>query len=118
MNEFDTNTANDLPPLPQAPWGTMLTTLALLFLFAALVFAVYYASGRLDESVTAQTGEQQLQELRDSERAILNNYGYDAETNAHRIPIDRAIDILIEEAKVNKGEMKSFPAKPRRGGGM
>jgi hypothetical protein len=104
---------NDLPPLPEAPWGTMLTTLALLFFFAALVFLVYYSSGRLNDSVTAQTGEQQLQELRDSERAILNNYGYDAETSTHRIPIDRAMETLIDEAKANKGEMTSFPAKKK-----
>jgi hypothetical protein len=109
----DNETPNDLPPLPEAPWGTMLTTLALLFLFAALVFVVYYSSGRLDESVTAQTGEQQLQELRDSERAILNNYGYDAETSTHRIPIEKAMEVLIEEAKANKGEMKSFPVKKK-----
>jgi hypothetical protein len=111
MYEYDAVSQNDLPPLPEAPWGTMLTTLALLFLFAALVFVVYYSSNRLDESVTARTGEQQLRELQDSERAILNNCGYDAETNTHRIPIDRAMDALIEEAKANKGEMKSFPAK-------
>ncbi len=118
MNDTNTDTPSDLPPLPEAPWGTMLTTLALLFLFAALVFVVYYSSSRLDESVTARTGEQQLQELRDSERAILNNYGYDAETNTRRIPIEKAMEMLIEEAKANKGEMKSFPAKPRRGDGM
>jgi hypothetical protein len=91
----------------------MLTTLLLLFVFAGIVFVVYHYSGKLDESVTATTGEQQLQELRDSERAILNNYGYDPETNTHRIPIDRAMDALIEEAKANKGEMKSFPAKKK-----
>lgn len=114
MTEHSNNeTPTDLPPLPEAPWGTMLTTLALLFVFAALVFVVYYSSERLEESVTVRTGEQQLQELRDSERAILNNYGYDAETKTHRIPIDRAMETLIEEAKSNKGEMKSFPAKKK-----
>lgn len=104
---------NDLPPLPEAPWATMLTTLALLFLFAGLMTLVYYSSDRLNESVTARTGEEELQTLRDSERAILNNHGYDPETGTHRIPIDRAMDILIEEAKANKGEMQSFPAKKK-----
>lgn len=110
--EYDLNTeTNNLPPLPQAPWATMLTTLLLLFVFGATMFVIYHYSPRFDESVTAQTGEQQLQELRDSERVILDNYGYDPETNTHRMPINNAMDELIKEAKANGGEMKSFPVK-------
>lgn len=92
----------------------MLATLLHLFVFAGFVFVIYHYSPRFDESVTAQTGEQRLQELRDSERAILDNYGYDPETKTRRMPINNAMDELIKEANANGGEMKSFPAKSKK----
>ena len=36
----DTNVPDELPPLPGAPWATMLTALAILFVFGGLVALV------------------------------------------------------------------------------
>ena len=58
-------------------------------------------------------GEQQLQELRSQESEILDHYGWDPTTKTWRIPIDRAMSVLIEQGKA-KGDMQSFPVAPKQ----
>jgi len=104
----------ELPPLPRAPWATMLTALLILFFFAASVLVVLeYSKDIGPHTADAATAEQHLQELRAAEKERLENYGYDAQTKTFSIPIERAMTILIEEGKA-KGEMQSFPdPKPK-----
>jgi hypothetical protein len=108
-----TETSLDEPDTPRAPWATMVTTLLVLFLFGGALFALF-EFGKAFQAPSAVENEQ-LRELRSSEREILDNYGYDAETKTYRIPIDRAMRVLIDESKA-KGEMSSFPApsKPKK----
>lgn len=102
-----------LPDPPAAPWATMVTTLLILFVFGALVVAVLRYGEGLDARPSAPPAdEHQLQELRAAEREILDNYGHDPQTQTYRIPVERAMGVLIDEAKP-KGEMQSFPAKPK-----
>jgi hypothetical protein len=101
--------ADELPPLPRVPWVTMVVALVILFFFAALVVGVLDYAKNLGAPAAA-SGEQQLKELRAQERDILDNPGYDPATKTWRIPIDQAMNVLIEEGK-SKGEMRSFPAK-------
>jgi len=104
---------NELPPLPGIPWLTMFTALLVLFVFAGLVAVVLDYSKEIGgKTSTALSGEQQLQELRAAEKDRLETSGYDPQTKAINIPIERAMNILIDEAKT-KGEMQSFPAAPK-----
>ena len=103
----------ELPPLPRAPWATMLTALVILFIFAGMVMVVLRSSESLDPSSSAPTGVKDLEELRTQEREILNSHGYDPATKTRRMPIDEAMQTLIDEGKA-KGEMQSFPTKAKK----
>jgi hypothetical protein len=103
----------ELPPLPRAPWATMLTALVFLFVFAGLVMIVLRSSENLDVSAPPQSGAKELEELRAQENEILNNRGYDPATKSWRMPIDQAMQVLIDEGKA-KGEMQSFPVKGKK----
>jgi hypothetical protein len=111
-NETNPNDAPELPAYPGAPWATMATALAILFVFAGLVVIVLYYSRNMGDTPVVESGEQQLKELRAQQRDILDNYGYDQATKSWRIPIDQAMAVLVEEGK-SKGDMYSFPAVPR-----
>jgi hypothetical protein len=113
MTEENTNAADILPPIQNAPWLTMATALLILFVFAGLVVGVLQYAKSMTAAPAAPTGEQQLKELRAQQRDILDNPGYDPSTKTWRIPIDQAMSILIEEGK-SKGELQSFPAKPKK----
>ena len=103
----------ELPPLPRPPWATMLTALAILFVFAGMLIFVLRSSENLDTSSSSPSGAKELEELRTQEREILNGSGYDSATKTWRIPIDQAMQTLIDEGKA-KGEMQSFPAKKKK----
>jgi hypothetical protein len=111
IDDPETSVQDELPPLPRLPWVTMLTALIILFVFGGLVALVLEYSKNTGESPAA-AGEQQLQELRARERAILDNYGYDQATKTWHIPIDQAMSVLVEEGKT-KGDMQSFPSAPK-----
>jgi hypothetical protein len=112
MAETAPNSPDELAEPPAAPWLTMVTTLLVLLVFGALIFAVFdYYDKKLKPAATE--GETELQKLRDSEREILDNFGYDAETKTYRIPIDRAMEDLIQEAKA-KGELQTFPVQAKK----
>lgn len=109
----ETTETPELPPLPAAPWGTMLTALIILFVFVGLVMVVLHYADNMGATPTSTSGEQQLQELRAAEREILTSYGYDTQAKSYRIPVERAIEELLTEAKDGKGRLKSFPASPK-----
>src|SRR5580704_9156643 len=107
----ETSILNELPPVPPLPWVTMLTALIILFVFGGLVVLILEYAKNTGET-PAVAGEQQLQELRARERDILDNYGYDQATKTWHIPIDQAMNVLIEEGKTT-GDMRSFPVAPK-----
>jgi hypothetical protein len=113
-DEPNTSVSTELPPLPKAPWVTMLTALLILFFFAAMVVVVLHYAENIGAAPASASGENQLKELRASESETLNSHGYDPQTKSYRIPIDRAINALIDEANGNGGQLKSFPAAPKK----
>lgn len=111
MANYDTETPGAPGALPEpagTPWVTMIATLLILFVFGGLVVFLYEYASSMTASQQPASGEQQLQELRTQERAILDHDGYDPATKTWRIPIDRAMTVLIQEGKTN-GDIKSFP---------
>jgi hypothetical protein len=102
----------DLLPPQATPWATMLSALAILFVFGGLIVLVMECSKDTGAPEAALTGEEQLRELRAAEKARLESEGYDPSTGTNHIPIERAMDILIEEGNA-KGQMTSFPAAPK-----
>ena len=86
----------------------MLTAAVILLVFGGLVALVLAFADNVWDTRTTATGEQQLQELRTQESEILDNYGWDEATKTWRIPIEKAMNVLIEQGKA-KGEMQSFP---------
>jgi hypothetical protein len=107
------NIPDQLPPLPRAPFATMLATLVVLLVFGGLVGWVLTKADNLREKHTTATGEQQLQELRAGESEILDHYGWDPATKTWRIPIEKAMTVLVEQGKA-KGEMQAFPVAPKQ----
>lgn len=112
MIENATDTT-ELPPLPSPPWATMLTALAILFVFAGMVAIVLRSSENIPATFSTPPGAKDLEELRMQEREILNSSGFDPATKTWRMPIDDAMQVLIDEGKA-KGEMRSFPAKKNK----
>jgi len=116
MANYDTSTPGApgaLPEPPGAPWVTIITSMLIFFVFGGMVVFFVEYSKTLDGGPTSASGEQQLQELRAQQRDVLDNYGYDPATKTWRVPVDRAMSVLIEEGKT-KGEMASFPTPKKQ----
>ena len=90
--------------------GTILTLAA-----TGLAIQFYWSESReklVYEQVLAPAGEQ-LKEQRAREDRDLGSYGYvDRNTNKVRVPIQRAMDLIVQEAAAGK---HSWPTTPYRG---
>jgi hypothetical protein len=110
-----TETKSELAPEimdPPFPVVTILTTLAILFVFVGLVGLIYYYSNNLDATAPVViTGEQKLAELVGSQNDQLNNYGYDKQLNSVRIPVAISVERMIEAGR-STGKLP-FPMKPK-----
>jgi hypothetical protein len=86
------------------------TVITLLLTVAAIVYYFDYAHEEaVYENVLAPPGEQ-LRELRAKEDGQLYTYGYiEREKGAVRVPIDRAMELTIQEAAAGK---YSYPTAP------
>jgi len=112
MANYDTSmpgAPGALPEPPGAPWVTIITSVLIFFVFGGLVVFFVEYSKSLEAGSNPVSGEQQLQELRAQQRDVLDNYGHDANAKTWRIPVDRAMNVLVEEGRT-KGEMTTFPA--------
>lgn len=109
----DSTYSDELPPVQRPPWATMATALAVLFVFAILVVLIMAKGKDLSDPSAGVAGASQLSDLRAQEREILENYRYNPETDSWQIPIDQAMNALIDEAKSNNGALKTFPTRPR-----
>jgi hypothetical protein len=82
------------------PWGTVIGVSLSLLLFVALVGMLFWSTtlNRSDLLTEGKTPEQKLQELQAEDRMTLANYGWiDRTKGVVRIPIDRAMTLLIKE---------------------
>ncbi len=114
MNESTNAPVSDeLPPPVSAPWATMATVLAVLFVFGVLVALIMAKGNDLRDPSAGVAGAQQLSDLRAQEREILENCHYSSESDSWQIPIEAAMNALIEEGKTG-GRMQSFPARPKK----
>jgi hypothetical protein len=86
------------------PMGTVIGVSLSLVLFAALVVMLLWftALNRSELPAEGKTPEQKLQELQAQDRMTLSNYGWiDRTKGIVRIPIDRAMTILVEESNAD-----------------
>ena len=58
----------------------------------------------------AATEEQDLRKLRDAEDHVLTTYGLDPKTGAARIPIERAMEIILRQQNAQPATRPSQPA--------
>jgi hypothetical protein len=87
------------PDQKAMPVVTMLASALLFFLFVLLVVIMFGITKQfytgVDESAEKQ---KQMRELREADRATLSSYGKN-DRGGYRIPIDRAMQRLIEESE-------------------
>ena len=92
---------------------TLIGVILSLSLFVVLVGIMFWFTNvNLRESpLEGKTPMQKLRELQATDRTSLSNYGWvDRPNGIVRLPIDRAITLLLEEADA---EAKSVPAQER-----
>ncbi len=97
------------------PPGTVIGVSLSLLLFAALVGTLLWftALNRRELPVEGKTPEQKLQELQAQDRMTLSNYGWvDRPKGIVRIPIDRAMSLLVEDR--NSEEQAKLPPIPMK----
>jgi hypothetical protein len=95
--------------------GTVIGVGLSLLLFAALIGILFWLTARNTNEPQAEgkTAEQKLAELQAQDRKALSEYGWiDRPKGIVRIPIDRAISLLVEERNAEE-KGKSAPT-PRR----
>jgi hypothetical protein len=98
------------PALPEPdrramPVVTMIGAVLVFFLFVLLVVIMFGITKRfytpVDESADRQ---KQMKELREADRAILTSYG--KSDKGYRVPIDRAMQLVIDESKADGKKAK------------
>jgi hypothetical protein len=97
------------------PSGTVIGVSLSLLLFAALVGMLFWftALNRSELPAEGKTPEQILQELQAQDRMTLSNYGWiDRTKGIVRIPIDRAMTLLVEAR--NADEQPQSAPIPRK----
>jgi hypothetical protein len=100
MTDPSTN-SHEGPDRGRLPVVTMLGAALSFFLFVVLVGLMYYiAKPAPNDDIAERT--RQLKELRDSDQATLNSYG--KTDKGYRVPIDRAIELLIKESAKQQKE--------------
>jgi len=97
------------------PPGTVIGVSLSLLLFVALVGTLFWftALNRRELPIEGKTPEQKLQELQAQDRMTLSNYGWvDRPQGIVRIPIDRAMSLLVEDR--NSEEQAKLPPIPMK----
>lgn len=88
---------------PNAPFIVLLGVGTIVFLIAAVFGVQYYYDRVYDQQVYIKVMEPEseaLQELRARENEQLHSYQYiDREKGTVRIPVERAMELLVEEAQ-------------------
>lgn len=103
----ESNGANESKAWPP---GTVIGVGLSLLLFAALVGVLFWftAFNRNEPPPEGKTAEQKLAELQAQDRTALSSYGWiDRPKGIVRIPIDRAMSLLVED---REAEEKGKPA--------
>ncbi len=97
-----------LDPQPrQIPYLSMLLTVLLLLLFAVFFLTAEGWLGTSSDDAALKEGEQKLRELQNQDAQELTTYGKTNQAGRYRIPIDRAIERMVEDAR-SKGHL-SYP---------
>ncbi len=79
-----------------------------LFAIIVLLQAVFYRVGdRLEAERQASDVPVALEEMRAAQRAELEGYEVDAKTRSVRIPIDRAMELVVAQYSANGDRAKS-----------
>jgi hypothetical protein len=131
----DRNMAENHTPAPPDPGAGFdrheprsgllaLVSAAVVALLIVLVVGVYWyyvvAYERIEYEQYTGVESKQLQAIRDREEEHLHRYSYiDKEKGIVRLPIDRAIDLVVSEAQQGKlfHNTNTYPAKPEPPGG-
>jgi len=98
-----TPNSHEGPDRGRLPVVTMLGAALSFFLFVVLVGLMFYVARQFftpSNDIAERAG--QLKELRDSDQATLNSYG--KTDKGYRVPIDRAIELLIKESEKKEKE--------------
>jgi len=84
------------------PWGTIASTLVLLFLFVGLLAIMMNAMRHIEPGEDSQAGEKQLQEVRAFNKDVLTSEGYDPQTKTYRVPVTRAMEAIAQAGAAGK----------------
>lgn len=91
------------------------TVLLLTAICAGLYWLYVFSSERIEYEQVLAPPSEELKAIHEREEKHLNTYGYiNKEKGIVRVPIDRAMEILVSEAKEGKlaYNMKTYAVKP------
>jgi hypothetical protein len=107
--------ANTSVQHPKSRIPTFLGGIALFFLFAAIVVTMLNLHGPVDDPDVTRGVERlaNREKLNAEEKTLLNSYGVVNAANAvYHIPLDRAVEITINELKDKPVKASASPVPP------
>jgi hypothetical protein len=104
------------PPLDSErtpfPWGWVLWVAATLLLFLGMVWLLFKFSGPSQPLIAGDPPEVKVKRWQDwkaKEELNASSYGViNKDANVYRIPVEKGISIILEEAAANQGMRKPF----------